>query len=126
MHGMQLILAQTELDQHAKLHADLDGLTAAIQAWKAGTETYDAARLRTLLNELAPNFRQHLHEEVEHLAHDTLAPHLTSQELKDCIGKLEEEAKKGDPFVDPVFMMSHTPAEHKVRERDVCAPVTAV
>jgi len=105
---------QTELEQHAKLHSDLETLTESLHKWQVDPETYDKERLRSILDDLSPNFREHLKKEVDHLSKDRLVEHISSQELKDCIAKLEEEAKKGDPFVDPVFMMSHTPPEHKV------------
>lgn len=103
-----------ELEAHKKLHSDLQALNSAIDGWKADPSSYDAQKLKALLDELTPNFRTHLHEEVGGLAKERLEPKVTSQELKDCIAKLEEEAKKGNPFVDPVFMMSHTSKEHKV------------
>jgi hypothetical protein len=95
-------------------------LSSAIDGWKADTSSYDGEKLQSLLEGLAPNFRTHLKEEVEDLSRDKLEGKVTSQELKDCISKLEEEVKKGDPFVAPVFMMSHTPPEHKVSESPSC------
>lgn len=105
---------QTELDQHAKLHRDLEALSSAIEGWKAETSTYNSDKLQSLLEQMGPNFRTHLKEEVDSLSRYRLVDKVTSQELKDCINKLEEEVKKGDPFIAPIFMMSHTPPEHKV------------
>lgn len=104
---------QTELEQHDKLHHDLDELAEKISKWRADPSTYDPSALKGLLDELAPNFRQHLKEEVEHLSKDRLEPKISSEKIVEAIAKLEAEATKGDPFVEPVFMMSHTDPEHK-------------
>jgi len=103
----------TELEQHEKLHADLEALSARTTKGRADRSEYSADQLASLLAELAPNFRQHLEEEVAHLTCERLSPQVSSDELKACIAQLEAEAKKGDPFVAPVFMMSHTPPAHK-------------
>ena len=110
-------LSQSEHEQHDKLHKDLDGLSAAIASWQADPTTYDSTELESLLESLAPNFREHLREEVQHLNRERLEPHVSSQQLKDCIKQLEEEAKKGNPFIDPVFMMSHTVSQVSPRAR---------
>jgi hypothetical protein len=62
---------------------------------------------------------------VAHLTRERLSPQVSSDELKACIAQLEAEAKKGDPFVAPVFMMSHTVSRREAWLMHCAEPLAA-
>ena len=104
---------ELELQQHEKLHKDLNKIKIFLTNCKKDISFYDPEKLKNFLNEMEANLKTHLEEEISHLDRSKLEPFVKSDEIKNIILKLDKEAKDADPFIIPIYMQTHTKPEYK-------------
>jgi hypothetical protein len=78
-------IMQTNRDQHDAFHPGLDEYTAYLKGVVAGSDEYDGARLRRIIDGFMPVLTEHLHDEIETLKG------LRAHEDKTDWGKFTEE-----------------------------------
>ncbi|KII95761.1 hypothetical protein PLICRDRAFT_34703 [Plicaturopsis crispa FD-325 SS-3] len=104
----------SEIEQHRVLHVSLDAFLAYIASVKKDLASFDAAKLRSLMNDLRGPLYEHLDDEVADLSPEKLKDKFSAAELHDILKKTGDYAKaNADPWTGLPFMRSHTPPEYK-------------
>jgi len=102
-----------EVEQHKLIHGALDAVIDSIRAAEADPATFDAAKLKSLMETLREPLFAHLDEEVEHIAPANTKV-FEAQDLMDLMNTLETHAKASANKLTTVpFVCSHTPPEWK-------------
>ncbi|KAF7318885.1 hypothetical protein HMN09_00224100 [Mycena chlorophos] len=102
-----------EIEQHVPIERGLTEILAYIDASRADLSTFDAKKLKSLMEALAGPLFEHLDEEVENLAPERMKV-FTEEELKQAGKELMVWIRAhSQKYVTLPFMRSHTPPELK-------------
>ncbi|KAH7930347.1 hypothetical protein BV22DRAFT_1055309 [Leucogyrophana mollusca] len=103
-----------EQDQHQVIHTALEEILPYILASQQNPTTFDAQKLKGMMEGLRDPLFQHLDDEIEHIDPQTLRviDYKDMQALNKEIDRFAQTT--GDPFIIVPFMLSHIPPDIKV------------
>lgn len=101
----------SELEQHEKIHQDVESISAAVESYKGNRTLYDASKLLAICIQCRPNLYEHLKDEVSMLTRENLGNKISEEELKAAHEHWEGSVRReSNFFISAPFVVYHTTA----------------